>query len=640
MADNWTETTALAALQGAQLASAGVVFRHDRWLYRTTGRFIAQGGVGVVHEVERRADGNGPIERVAAKTFHPHHLYQLRTDEVALRDHQLSLAALGRIAGLSHPGVMPTYVAAPLADNFINVTPLMGPTLLEAVHAQPLSPRARVRLLLSALEGLARLHQARILHRDFTLRNLLVDPKCSSASVFDFDLALAFDDIGTISYRAHYRGRLFGSPGYSVPPETLDSALIDTPIGCAIDVYAVGAALYGLFTDQLLYGPAVDMWGLLVRIADGIVSGGRSSVSYPPSVPQVMRPIIDRCLEREPAARWPSIAAVVKELGAALEALDDHGAAGGAARAATGADLSVRLASVFASRSDLAVTRAEIDTAEQAVSGWGYQLTRSLGRVKRRNIFMAEPRPDLVAAGQFPDANLFPKLVTVIDLRMVASARMMVENWQLRFFPTFKKVRRGLMTGLYNVIHDTRTNSLLLLSEFVDNPRFGTDLNAATLHVDGALALAFLVARQVAVLHAEGVAHNNIHAGALLFKVLAETGTVQPAMIGLIDPSLVASAMADDVRALATLMGSWLHPLRIAQLPKAAAAHVEALQRRLTRWAAGEKAAVDELVTAASDGLAAIDGNFAVLRGARGDLEAYTLLVVSHRLYHKLWRPS
>lgn len=636
----WSETTTLAKLQGANLANPGVVFRHEAWRYRSTGRFIAQGGVGMVYELERQHDGDGRVERVAGKTFHRHHLYQLRNDEVALRDHQLSQAALARVVRLSHPRVLPTHVSAQIADNHLLVTPLMGATLLEAVSRQQLSPRARVTLLLAALEGLACLHEWRIIHRDFTLRNILLHPTGESACLFDFDLALAQDDIGTTSYRTHYKGRVFGSPGYSVPPETLDGALMDSPISPAVDIYAAGGALYGLFTDELPYGPTFDMWGLLLRIAEGVVSGGRSQVAYPPSIPAALRPIIDKCLERDPAARYPSIGALTHDVAGALAALDDRPAPGTAKPAAVTTDPRQRLAQVYATRSDPAVTSAEIETAEKAVWTWGYQLSRSLGRVKGRNIFMAEPRPDLVAAGQFPDANLFPKLVTVIDLSTVVSVRLVVDNWHTRFFPTFKKVRTGLMTGSYNVIHDTGTRTLLLLSEYVDDPRFGTQLEPGSLHVDTALALGFLVASQVATLHENGVAHNNIHAGALLFKGLHETGSIQPAMIGLIDPSLSSAARADDVRALASLISSWIHPQRIAQLSRAGAAHVELLKSRLNQWAAGHKGTVPELLEATSTGLSEIDANYAVLKEARGDLERYALLLLSQRLYHRLWRAA
>jgi serine/threonine protein kinase len=637
---SFSETTTLAALRDAQLAEPGVVFRHEAWRYRSTGRFIAQGGLGMVYELERQRDGDGGVERVAAKTFHHHHLYQLRNDEVALRDHQLSQAALGRIARLAHPRVLPTYVSAPIANNHLLVTPLMGATLLEAVSLRQLPPRARVTLLLSALEGLARLHEHRIIHRDFTLRNVLLDPSGAGACVFDFDLALSQDDIGSTSYRAHYRGRVCGSPGYSVPPETLDAALMDLPISTAADVFAVGGALHRLFTDELPYGASLDIWGLLLRIAEGVVTGGRSAVAYPPSVPAAVRPIIDRCLERDPAARYASIAALAHDLVAALPALEEQGASAAGTPVTAAEDPRPRLAGVVATRTDPAVTRAEIELAEKALWRWGYRLSRSLGRVKGRNIFMAEPRPDLVAAGHFPDTNLFPKLVTVIDLATVVSERLVVDNWLTRFFPTFKKVRTGLMTGLYNVIHDTSTRTLLLLSEYVDDPRFGTQLQPGSLLVDTALALATVVARQVATLHENGVAHNNIHAGALLFKGLHETASVQPAMIGLIDPSLAASAMGDDLRALAALLSSWLDARRIAQLSRAGAAHVELLKSRLDRWATGEKGTVAELQAAASDGLAEIDSNYAVLREARGDVERYALLLLSQRLYHKLWRAT
>src|SRR5262249_39201702 len=150
------------------------------------------------------------------------YLHQLRTDEVTRRDHHTNLAAMARIAAIDHPNILPTYVAAPIADNYLFVTPQMSGTLLEAISQRGLTPRARVKLAIQALEGLGRLHENRLLHRDFTLRNILVDDTAAVAYLFDFDLSLSFDDVGQTTYRAHYRGRIFGSPGYSVAPETVD----------------------------------------------------------------------------------------------------------------------------------------------------------------------------------------------------------------------------------------------------------------------------------------------------------------------------------------------------------------------------------------------------------------------------------
>jgi len=647
MTPPWVETTSIGTLLAEHLAQPGVVFRYNRWLYRTTGQHISQGGMGTVYRLDRRADGDDRIEVVVGKTFHANYLYQLRTDEVTRRDHHTTLAATARIAALEHPNVLPIYVAAAIADNYLFVTPRMGGTLLEAISRHQLTPRARTKLLIQALEGLAALHAANIVHRDFTLRNILLDDSASCAFLFDFDLALSFDDVPETTYGAYYQGRIFGSPGYSVPPETIDPGLMDAPLSTAIDIYAIGGALHAMFTDQLPYGPADDMWGLLMRIAEGIVVGGRSAVHYPDTVPRVLRPIIELCLERDPQARYPRVEAVMSDLRNALADLDDRHADEHTFASTTGRllppDPHQRLDGVFTKRADHRVTRAALEIAESAVTTWGYQIEHSLGRVKGHHIYVAAPKPELLATGQFPDANTFPKLVTVINLHAMPDPRRLVENWQAHFLPILRKVRQGLLTSLHNVIYDANTFSLLLFSEAIDDPRFGSQLEPLDLHVDGALALAFLVVRQVAALHENGMAHNNVHAGALLFKGLHDTRTVRPAMIGLVEPSLEAEAMAADVRALSALVLSWLPPERVATLGQRARPEFDTLRSRLAQWAldaSTQPAGIDELIARISDGLALVDFNFSVLRDSGGDLQEYALLLLSHRFYHLLWPPA
>src|SRR4029078_11653279 len=152
-------------------------------------------------------------------------LSQRGTEEGPRRDHHTNLAAMARIAAIEHPNILPTYVSAPIADNYLFITPRMGVTLLGAIAHNNLTPRARTKLLVQALDGLATMHAARLIHRDFTLRNILVDEGANVPHVFDFALALSLDDIGPQTYRTYYNGRIFGSPGWSVPPETIDQAL-------------------------------------------------------------------------------------------------------------------------------------------------------------------------------------------------------------------------------------------------------------------------------------------------------------------------------------------------------------------------------------------------------------------------------
>jgi len=142
MATSWVETTSVGTLKSEDLAKADLVFRYNRYVYRTSGTHLSNGGMGTVYELDRRDDETGAEERVVGKVFHSSYLYQLRTDEVTRRDHHNNLAAMARIAAIEHPNILPTYVSAPIADNYLFVTPRMGTTLLEAITKHNLTPRA------------------------------------------------------------------------------------------------------------------------------------------------------------------------------------------------------------------------------------------------------------------------------------------------------------------------------------------------------------------------------------------------------------------------------------------------------------------------------------------------------------------
>ena len=201
-------------------------------------------------------------------------------------------------------------------------------------------------------------------------------------------------------------------------------------------------------------------------------------------------------------------------------------------------------------------------------------------------------------------------------------------------------MRQGLLTSLHKVIYDANTSSLLLFSEYVDEPRFGDRIAELDLNIDGALALGFVVIRQVAALHEHGMAHNNISPSALLFKGAAATRLVMPAMIGLVEPAMGAEAMAGDCRQLAGMILSWLRPTRVAALHVRVRPMFEALRARLSAWAFDKQVktpSIDELLSLISDALALVDFNFSVLRDSGGDLQEYGLLLISLRLYHLLW---
>ncbi len=640
---SWSSPRPLAEMTTDELGEVGRVFHHDGFLYRTTGKRLGNGGMGNVFLLARKpAHENVEPEPSAGKIFHSEYLYQLRTDEITRRDHESVLRNIGRISAIGHPNLLTTYASVQIPHNHLTISPHRCETLRQAIASRNLSVRQRLELLIGALNGLAALHEARYIHRDVTLRNILVDNEAQNAYLFDFDLALSLDEVAGVSYKTRYQGRIFGSPGYSVPPEILDAALMESAITPRLDIYAVGGAIFNLFSDRLPYGKTEDMWGLLLRISDGIVLGGKSRIEYPDSVPNEVRPVIEKCLERDPGNRYGSVSLVIRALEKCVQVL------------ATGRTLppprshqtliwgddKQRVQSVHKERRDSSITKAVIEVVDEALVRYGYLVHRALGRVKEYPIFLVAPNPELVAHGEFSDSNTYPKIVTALDLNGVPRADEIVDLWLGGYLPILRAARQGLLTSLHRVVFDQPSGFLLLFSEYVDDARFGSELDKHELTLKETLGLGFLVARQVRRLHKRGMAHNNIAASSLLLKGLRDTREVHPAMVGIVSPTLDAADMTTDVLRLAALIMSWIRVPLIEALEPVLRTRLAGMYVRLQEISGADPSvsrSISGLLDVLADGLSAIDFNFGVLRENMGDLDAYSLLLVSHSLYGRLW---
>jgi hypothetical protein len=78
-------------------------------------------------------------------------------------------------------------------------------------------------------------------------------------------------------------------------------------------------------------------------------------------------------------------------------------------------------------------------------------------------------------------------------------------------------------------------------------------------------------------------------------------------------------------------------------MPVRTRAGFDGLRQQLTAWAYDPQQnppTIDYLLATLSDGLSMLDFNFSVLRDSGGDLQEYCLLMLSHRLFHRLWAPG
>jgi serine/threonine protein kinase len=637
----------LSRLRAVDLERENVRFTDGKYLYTTSGRRLGHGGMGNVWSMARWPAGDGEEdatpEIVVGKTFREEFLVLLREDETARRRFDHFEQVIEEVKAIEHPNVLPVLLVSPIADNYLLVSPLAGESLLALLTTERMSARDRVGLLAEGLRGLAALHDRGIVHRDFTLHNVLT--RGERAAVFDFDLAVAPSMLPDEerTYRAYYQGRIAGSPEFSVAPELLDEVLGHEPISARADVYAVGTALFALFTDESLYGEVPDLSTLLYRIAEGVVRRNESRVRFPDGVPGELRPIIERCLQREPALRY----ADAREVASALEQLElDRSQREEQLRFRSTmgyiyTEVTLSAEQVYQARVDPSVTREELKRAEGMLGRHGYLLEKSLGRVKGHPIFLALPDPQLVGAGRFPEENTYRKIVTAIDVAARLNPQRFVENWLGRIQPILTRVRQGFLTPLYKVSHEKEEQQLLLFSEYIADPRFGTDLEAHDLSLEEAFGLGLIGALSIARLHAHGLAHNNVRARSLVFKGRRDAGRVQPLFLGLVEPSFDPAALEEDVRNLAGMIGGLIRPSRIDALRPEQRAPVDLVRERLERTASGEirdpAPTIQELHDVLADGLSAIEPNFEIVRAHGGDVEAFADLLVRHSLYNKLY---
>jgi serine/threonine-protein kinase len=145
-------------------------------------------------------------------------------------------------------------------------------------------------------EGLAAIHQARVLHRDLKPANVMIDGR-GHALITDFGLA-------EVKGATSDEEQIVGTPAY-MAPEVLESKPADE----RSDLYSLGLVLYELFTGRSAY--VARSWEELRRVR-------RKPPPPPSSLVRDVHPAIERlimrCLERDPTRRPQSAAAAAAAL--------------------------------------------------------------------------------------------------------------------------------------------------------------------------------------------------------------------------------------------------------------------------------------------------------------------------------------
>ena len=211
------------------------------------------------------------------------------------------------VGGLNHPNIVPVYAAGE-RDGFVYIVMayVEGTTLGERIRTRgPLLPGQAARVLREVAWALAYAHSARIVHRDVSAENILLERGSERAIVTDFGIASAMQTAAT-----DVEGRIMGNAHY-VSPEHASGE----PVDARSDLYSLGVAGYYALTGRLPF----DAETSAEVVAQHLSAVAPSITSVAASVPPRLAAAVERCLHKDPARRYASAESFAEAIDLAFE---------------------------------------------------------------------------------------------------------------------------------------------------------------------------------------------------------------------------------------------------------------------------------------------------------------------------------
>jgi serine/threonine protein kinase len=254
-------------------------------------RQLGRGGMGVVY----LAHDMRLSRTVALKALDPEY-----RRSAGLRERLLNEAKMA--AALSHPGIATVYALEEInGELYLACEYVPGAPLRALIESGPLPITEVVDIGLQLARALAEAHAKGIVHRDIKPENVVRTP-AGVVKVLDFGLARAEYSNAARLTKA---GMVVGTPAYLSPEQALGH-----DADHRTDIFALGLLLYELTSGTNPFA-ADNVAGTIARIIES--DPPPLSSLRPHSVPELDR-IIQRCLQKDPAARYLSTEQMISEL--------------------------------------------------------------------------------------------------------------------------------------------------------------------------------------------------------------------------------------------------------------------------------------------------------------------------------------
>jgi hypothetical protein len=273
----------LTAAQLTSLALAPLTERYD--ILGEAGH----GSMGNVYKARDRETG----ETVALKLLKP----EIASDQVMMERFKNELLFARKI---THKNVCRVYEFNRIGGiAYTSMEFVEGESLRSVLNRfGGLPPRKAFDLILQICSGLTEAHAQGIVHRDLKPENVMIDAR-GNVKIMDFGIARSMETLTRLT------GSMVGTPAYMAPEQVGGK-----PIDYRTDIYALGLIMYEVFTGT----PAFQAENTVAVALKQMNEAPIPPHEIDPTVPAAVERAILKCLEKEPAKRFQSIAEVERGL--------------------------------------------------------------------------------------------------------------------------------------------------------------------------------------------------------------------------------------------------------------------------------------------------------------------------------------
>ena len=219
------------------------------------------------------------------------------------------------LAALNHPNIAAIYGIEDSTEIRALVMELVeGPTLAERIKQAPILLDEAVHIAKQIADGVEYAHEKTIVHRDLKPANVKITPE-GVVKILDFGLAKAFSEdppapadpsnAPTLTMGKTRLGAILGTPAYMAPEQARGIAADKRA-----DIWAFGVVLYEMLTGKRLFKG---------RDTSEILAAVIKEEPHWDSAPERARPLLRRCLEKDPRRR-------LRDMGDAMPLLEEAAA--------------------------------------------------------------------------------------------------------------------------------------------------------------------------------------------------------------------------------------------------------------------------------------------------------------------------